>query len=173
MNIFELKIWDDERRLCTFYTVQVDGNDTSETDRFILHLEHTEHDGALGELLTYILEVMGDMHGAQKCFFNRDEHEVAGLPHKGKLEVGEIMYHLPHFPIRLYALRVSDHIVILFGGGVKDGATNQSSSLHLRWVEACSMAKKIGDELKSDGIIIDEKNRKLTDADGNDSITIY
>ena len=173
MNIFELKIWDDERKLCTFYTVQYDGDDTSETDKFILHLENSEHDDALGELLTYILEVLGDIHGAQPCFFNRYEHEVVGLPHKGELAIKDIKYHLPHFPLRLYALRVNDHIVILFGGGVKDGPTNQSSSLHLQWVEACSMAKKIWDELKSDGIKIDEKNRKLTDADGNDSITIY
>ncbi|MBK8111366.1 MAG: hypothetical protein IPK46_14090 [Saprospiraceae bacterium] len=73
----------------------------------------------------------------------------------------------------MYALRINDHIVILFGGGVKDGTTNQTSSLHLQWVEACRMAKKIEEELKSNGIIIDEKNRKLTDADGKDCILIY
>ncbi len=173
MNIFELKIWDDERRLCTFYTVQYDGDDVSETDKFFLHLENTEYDTAVDELLVYLLEVMGDTHGAKSCFFNRYENEVIGLPHQGKLAVKEINYHFPHFPLRLYALRINDHIVILFGGGVKDGTTNQTSSLHLQWVEACRMAKKIEEELKSNGIIIDEKNRKLTDADGKDCILIY
>lgn len=173
MNIFELKIWDDERRLCTFYTVQYDGDDVSETDRFFLHLEHSEYHLAVNELLTYVLEVIGDNHGARSYFFNRFENEVVGLPHQGRLAVKEIVYHFPHFPLRLYALRINDHIVILFGGGVKDGVTNQTSSLHLQWVEACRMAKKIEEELMSNGIIIDEINRKLIDADGNDSIMIY
>ena len=84
MNIFELKIWDDESKNVTFYTVQVDGDADNETDKFFSKYEnHPKLSGALQELLMYLVRTIGEDHGALDCFFNRPENEVKGLPHKG------------------------------------------------------------------------------------------
>ena len=171
MNIFELKIWDDERRLCTFYTVQYDGATVNETDKFLLkhekrYLEETQ------ELLSFVINIIGDDHGAVDELLNRYENEVVGLPLHGKVKMGEITYVFPKFPLRLYILKITDSIVILFNGGVKDGPTNQTSSLNLKWKEACQMAKKIILAIQEEDIIVDELNRKLTNSEGGEEIII-
>ena len=63
-------------------------------------------------------------------------------------------------------------IVILFNGGIKDGPTNQTSSLHLEWRAACEFAKRIIEALQDGTIIVDKKNRKLTNYDGSNEIIL-
>lgn len=144
MNIFELKIWDNERRLCTFYTVLVDGAQENETDKFLIKFENMNgFELATQELVSFALIGIGDEQGAVPELFNRDENEVKGLPVQGRIKLGELVYHYPEFPLRLYALNITDNIAILFNGGIKDGPTNQTSSLHTQWKEACYFAKEL------------------------------
>jgi len=173
MNIFELKLWDDERQLCTFYTVQWDGADENETDLFFAKYENDpEFSLAVQELTSFMIYSIGDRHGAVDELFNRYENEVTGLPVKGKVILGEFTFHYPNFPLRIYALKITERIVVLFNGGIKDGPTNQTSSLNLKWIEACNFAKRILDALHSDEILVDERNRKLTNHLGGDEIIL-
>jgi hypothetical protein len=173
VNIFDVKIWDDERRSCTFYTVQKDGSDTSETDKFFINYEaHPDFYEDAQELLSFVLLSIGDDHGAIDAIFNRYENEVVGLPSKGIVSLGKIAYCYPNFPLRLYALKITDRIVILFNGGVKDGDTNQTSSLHLIWVEACQFARRISEAITTGEVKVDIKNRKLTNTDGTEEIVL-
>lgn len=162
VNTFVLEKWDDERALCTFYTVRWDGGKTNETDLFLSKCsrDNSLHE-PLSKLVTLLLEVIGDRHGAKDCFFNRDENEVKGLPPKGKIWLGEVGLYYPAFPIRLYALKLSRNIVILFGGGVKDGPTNQTSSLLTKWREACRFCKAIDLAIHDGEVIIDYENRLI------------
>jgi hypothetical protein len=99
-------------------------------------------------------------------------NEVSGLPNKGKSRVGEITFYFPNFPLRLYALRVGhkNDIVILFGGGVKSAGTNQESSeLHIKWVEACRFARTIDLALQN-GEITASKKRTLLYYNGDKEI---
>jgi len=92
------------------------------------------------------LDSIGDDHGAIDVLFNRFENEVVGLPNKGKVTVGEIVFLFPGFPLRLYALRINNRpdLVVLFNGGVKSAQTNQGSKdLSLKWREACQFARRI------------------------------
>jgi len=82
------------------------------------------------------------------------------------------MYHYPEFPLRLYALSITDNIAILFNGGIEDGPTNQTSDVSLRWQEACQFAKKIIDAIQSGEIFIDEENRKLLNHLGEEEIIL-
>jgi hypothetical protein len=105
--------------------------------------------------------------------FNRFENEVIGLPNKGKVTVGEIVFLFPSFPLRLYALRVNDRpdLVVLFNGGVKSAQTNQASkNLSLRWREACQFATRIEEALRNKEIIIDNKKRKILTDNGDSAI---
>jgi len=81
------------------------------------------------ELLSFVLDSIGEDHGAVDMLFNRFENEVVGLPNQGKANLGEITLFFPNFPLRLYALRVNNHsnLVVLFNGGIKSALTNQAS----------------------------------------------
>ncbi|MCF1420436.1 hypothetical protein [Mangrovimonas futianensis] len=173
MNIFELKIWDDEAEKCTFYTVQEDGASENETDIFFDKYDNIqEFKEKTQELLVFVLSAIGDNHGAIDEIFNRHENEVDGLPAQGKLQLGEFNYHFPNFPLRLYALKISESIVVLFNGGIKDGSTNQTSSLHFNWVNACNYAKRIVEAIKDGSIVVNESERKLTTYDGSEEIIL-
>ncbi|MFN8429669.1 MAG: hypothetical protein U0V04_06805 [Spirosomataceae bacterium] len=168
MHTFELKIWDDESRYVTFYTVHREGHSLSEIDKF---LEKIEQNNAyleeLNHLLEFLFNAMGERHGAANAFFNRHENQVDALPPKGKVKIASINYAFNKFPLRLFALKITDEIVILFNGGIKDAPTiQQCSGLSIVWHEACQYADKILKELHKT-IIIDEEKRQLSNPDGN------
>lgn len=173
MNIFAIEIWDDESDKCTFYTVRYDDSEVNETDIFFEKYDAlAEYKEATQELLSFVLLSIGNDHGAIDELFNRDENEVKGLPVQGKVKVNELTYHYPNFPLRLYALKITNNIVILFNGGIKNDKTNQKSLLHLEWRAACEFAKRINQALQDGTIIVDKKNRKLTNYDGSIEIIL-
>ena len=171
MNTFALDIWNDESSQCTFYTVRWEDCDENETDKFLYKFYNIpEHKTSVQRLLYFIEGTIGEDHGPLDEFFNRHENEVKGLPVKGRITIEDSVYHFPQFPLRIYALKVSEEIVILFNGGVKDGETNQTSSLHFQWKEACGFAKKIITALSNGTIIVDEDNRLIKLDDGSQDI---
>ena len=176
MNTFALEIWDDEGIRCAFYTVRWDGATENETDKFFnKYYSIAETKQPTQELLSFVLDSIGEDHGAINALFNRFENEVVGLPNKGKVTVGEIVFLYPNFPLRLYALRVNNRsdLVVLFNGGVKSAQTNQNSKdLNLKWIEACQFAKRIEEAFRDKEIIFDSKNRKILSANGEDEILL-
>lgn len=174
MNTFALELWDDEASKCTFYTVRWEDANTSEIDKFFIkHNSIAELKQCTQELLSFVLDSIGDCYGAVDPLFNRYENEVVGLPNKGKATVGEIVFLFPKFPLRLYALRINNRtdLVVLFNGGVKSAQTNQASrDLNMKWIEACGFAKRIEAALRNKEIIIDTKNRKILSANGDEEI---
>ncbi len=163
MNTFVLDIFDDELPACAFYTVRWDDQSINETNRFFekfnSDLKYTVY---IQQLAIFLFESIGTDHGARDELFNRFENEVMGLPVQGKVKIETVFYHYPEFPLRLYALRLSEQLVILFNGGVKDGPTNQTSSLHMKWREACAFARRIIEAIQNEEIIIDHENRTIT-----------
>jgi len=174
VNIFALEVWDDEGRKCSFYTVRWEDSDKNETDRFFDKYDAIpELKAATQQLLSFVLDSVGDDHGAIDVLFNRHENQVTGLPNTGGVTVKQLLFAYPNFPLRLYALRINNRsdIVILFNGGIKSAWTNQESKdIHLKWVEACQFAKRIEDALKDGEITIDENKRKIISANGDDEI---
>ena len=176
MNTFALELWDDEANKCTFYTVRWDEAEVNETDKFfnkyysIAGMKHSTQ-----ELLSFVLDSIGEDHGAIDALFNRFENEVVGLPNKGKVTVGEIVFLYPNFPLRLYALRVNNRsdLVVLFNGGIKSAQRNQDSKdLNIKWIEACQFARRIEQAFRDKEIIIDSKRRKILSVDGDDEILL-
>ncbi|MCO5946736.1 hypothetical protein [Mucilaginibacter flavidus] len=174
MNIFALEIWDDEGKKCTFYTVRWEDASESETDKFFNKYDAIpELKTATQQMLSFVLDSLGDDHGAIDALFNRSENEVTGLPNTGKVKVKQVLFAYPNFPLRLYALRINNRsdIVVLFNGGIKSAWTNQESKdIHLKWVEACRFAKRIEEGLKDGEIIIDENKRRIVSANNDEDI---
>lgn len=173
MNSFAIEIWDDECPMCNFYTVRWDEDENNETDKFFeCFVTQEEYKQSAQQLYSYIIDLIGKEHGARNEFFNRSENEVYGLPHQGKFKLSEIEFWLPNFPLRLYALKLRDDLVILFNGGIKDGKTNQQSSLLNKWREACQFAKKIDEALRDKIIEIDDEQARIFSPYGDKELLI-
>lgn len=174
MNTFALEVWDDEASKCTFYTVRWEDAKVNETDKFFTRYNAiAEQKQYVQQLLSFVLDSIGEDHGAIDALFNRFENEVTGLPNKGKVQVGEIVFLFPNFPLRLYALRINNRsdLVVLFNGGIKSAQTNQTSrDLNIKWMEACRFAKRIDEALRDKEIIIDNKRRKILFHNGEEEI---
>lgn len=165
MNSFVVEIWDDECPMCNLYTVRWDEAKDNETDKFFEKFDaQADYKQSAQQLYSYIIDIIGSEHGTRKEFFNRFENEVVGLPHQGRLEFSEVVFWLPNFPLRLYALKLRDDIVVLFNGGIKDGETNQESSLLGKWRDACAFAKRINEAISDGLIIINEEEARIENA---------
>jgi hypothetical protein len=176
VNTFNLEIWDDEGEKCTFYTVRKENAINNETDKFFSkHYAIPELTIEIQQLMSFVLESIGNDHGAVDILFNRYENQVVGLPNKGKAVLGDVSFLLPNFPLRLYALRINNRpdIVVLFNGGRKTAQTNQQSrDLNLKWIEACQFAKRIDEALRDREIFVDIRNRKIVATDASDEIVL-
>jgi len=129
VNTFALELWFDEARYCTFYTVKWEGSETSETDRFFEKYENDDnpYNSYAYELFRLITHSIGDIYGATDDFFDRTKNKALALPPKPKRWIPEIKELGIHFPLRLYCYRISESIVVLFNGGIKNQRTDQQS----------------------------------------------
>lgn len=176
VNTFALELWDDQCKYCTFYTVRnhyVEGEDkNNETDKFFDKYESDPmYSESASVLLSFIIDAIGDTHGPIDELLNRDENEgLVGLPNQGKAHLRSVLLYYPRFKLRLYAFKINDRILILFNGGIKDGETNQTSSLNLEWHNALIYAKRIKQALLDGEIIVN--GRVLKSHDGSNTIII-
>ena len=175
MNTFAVEIWFDEARLCNFYTVHWEGAKDSETDRFFEKYENDDnpYNPAAYELFRLITQSIGNVYGAIDDFFDRTKNKAQALPPKPKHWVQEIREIGINFPLRLYCYRISESIVVLFNGGVKDQSTDQQSDdIRFKFYEAQQFAQRIGQALQDETIIIANDNRTLEDFQGNTEIIL-
>lgn len=178
MNIFALEIWYDEGSSCTFYSVRwvtEDYDAVSETDRFFDTYaipDHPLEEKAL-QLFRLITESIGNRYGATDDFFDRIVNRAQELPPKPKQWVEEIKDLGINFPLRLFCLRVTEQIVILFNGGIKESeATQESKNLSMKFYEALTFVKKIEEALQSEMIEISDNERCLQNFDGTTDIIL-
>ena len=175
MNTFAVEIWFDETELCTFYTVHWENVEDSETDRFFEKYENDENPYFVSayELFRLITHSIGNVYGATNDFFDRTKNHAQALPPKPKRWIPEIQEIGIHFPLRLYCYRISESIVVLFNGGVKDQRTDQESDdIRLKFYEAQQFAQRIAQALHEGTIIIASDNKTLTDFQGNTDFII-
>jgi len=178
MNIFALEIWYDEGSACTIYSVKWmsdDDDGTSETDKFFDKYTipaHPLEDEAL-QLFRLITHSIGNKYGATDDFFDRAENSAQALPPKPKKWVEEIKELGINFPLRLFCYRITEQIVILFNGGIKDAKTAQESkNLSTKFYEAQTFVKKIEEALQSKMIEISDDERYLQNLDGTTDLIL-
>jgi hypothetical protein len=172
VSSFAIEVWDDEAEKVTFYSVRWEDGQYSEMERFLSRIDAIpEMKQPLQELIHLILEVIGNTHGAQEAFFNRFENRVTALPPKGNIKISELELDYRGFPLRLYCLALSEEIVILFNGGIKDSQTVQESKdvITAKFYEANEFAKRILTALNAEEILVEGRQLK----NYNDGTEIY
>lgn len=166
--------------MVTFYTVRWDESEYSETEKFIgRFLEDATHKESLFEIIA-LLKLMGEEEGALAIFFSRHENKAAALPpRKVKLSGGEnrlqsIEIRYEGNSLRLFCLRITQNIVILFNGGIKSSwAAQDSEDLSMKFVEANSFVKRIEKAERDQLFKIDEVRHLLIGDGENNEIVIY
>lgn len=98
----------------TWYSVRFVDKEITEFESFVLkHAQDIRIKDEWADLMLWITERLGRRSGAQKRFF-RHEGKADALPPSAQYL--DIDYERN---IRLYCLRISDHVVVLFNGGIK------------------------------------------------------
>ncbi|GHB36212.1 hypothetical protein [Mongoliitalea lutea] len=172
MNTFALEIFDDQGQVCTFYTVRWEDAALSETDKFFVKYENdSTFQRPMQELAKFISNKIGDEMGALEDFF-RFENAAQALPPSGTYKVEDLYINFGNFPLRLYCLRISETLVVLFNGGEKTSETAQGGKTSMAFQEANIFAKRILDALREKDIYITADQRAFRYYDGSDDIII-
>ena len=102
-----------------YYSILFEGEKNTEYEKFILnHASNQNIKDEFFDLLHWITLYLGERFGAQSKYF-RHEGAANALPPNAqylKLKYEE--------NLRLYCYRISDHVVILFNGGIKTKGVN-------------------------------------------------
>lgn len=170
MNTFVLEIFDDEGAKCTFYTVRWEYAELSETHKFLDKVKGDARlKNSLQELAKFLEIVIGDEKGALEVFF-RFENTAHALPPAGEHQVGEITINYGNFPLRLYCLRISDSLVVLFNGAEKTSKAAQDGKTSMAFHEANQFAKRILEALREKEIYITSDERVFRNSDNSEEI---
>jgi hypothetical protein len=170
VNIFALEKFDDQGSRCTFYTVRWEEEEWSETDKFFNKYESDTNFGRpIQELAVFLTKKIGNDVGALEDFF-RFENTAQALPPSGKHKVGEITINYGNFPLRLYCLRISESMVVLFSGGEKTAQNAQGGKTSMAFHEANQFAKRILEAIRQDEIYITPNEREFKNFDGSEEI---
>lgn len=172
MNTFVLEIFDDEGAACTFYTVRWEGAAESETELFFSRFEKNPRlKPRLQELAQFLYQKIGEEMGAVDAFF-RSENAAHALPPSGNHRVQELTINYHRFPLRLYCLRLTRSLVILFNGGEKTASSAQGGMTSMAFHDANQLAIRIRQALQSGEIAIASDQRTLINDQGSTEITL-
>lgn len=172
MNTFALEIFDDQGQVCTFFTVRWEEAAFSETDKFFQKFRDDEQlKHSLRELASFLEVVIGDEYGALPDFF-RFENNAQAIPPSGTYKVEDLYINFGNFPLRLYCLRISETLVVLFNGGEKTADTAQGGKTSMAFQDANIFAKRILDALREKDIYITADQRAFRYYNGSDDIII-
>ena len=166
--MFALEVFNDEGNCCTFYSVRWENQEISETDKFFQKFQNDAINKISLQKLVAFLEVIMEEKGAQEAFF-RLENNAHALPPQGKHLINEITIDFANFPLRLYCLRLSNALIVLFNGAEKTSSTAQGGKTSMVFAEANTFAKRILDALYHKDIYIENK-RKFVLYNGTDEI---
>ena len=111
-------------RKVAYYTIRYENDQLSETDKFLEKFSTIElHKEKLNKLIVFI-ESMGDEYGAKQEFFRHEAAADALPPPYGSVKRYGFLEFI-EYDLRLYCCRLSDSVVVLYGGGQKTTAKAQ------------------------------------------------
>ncbi len=123
------------------------------------------------ELAKFIEIVIGDEQGAKEIYF-RFENMAHALPPPGKYKVDEMIINYGNFPLRLYCLRVSEKLVILFNGDEKTSKNAQDGKTRTDFYNANQFAKRIIEAFNDETIYVSPDGRTIRNFDNSNTINL-
>ena len=140
----------------TYYSVRLEGKDNTEFEDFLERHEHNDDIRTELDELFWWLEEIGTRIGARTDYFRHERRAHALPPPSRKLRM------VQHKHLRLYCMRISDHVVILFNGGVKTAATAQECpDVKPHFERANRLAQAIDEAIKRNDITLSANGDRL------------
>jgi hypothetical protein len=165
VNLFVLEEFYTFKKV-TYYTVRWDEADLSETDKFLQKYRGAPDIGKDLSEIVALLEEIGDNRGAKDMYFRRHAGKASELPPLGVFEVNSLEIAFFDNKLRLFCLKISEEVVILFNGGKKESQKTQDSpDLNLPFYEAQIFCSKILKALQEKTIVL--KNNTLSSGYGD------
>lgn len=151
-------------RFVRYYSVRFkdahdDLEEYSEFEKFVVsHQNEADVQEELNDLLGWLTDRLGERHGAKDKYF-RHEGTAQALPPEARFLEMEYEKNL-----RLYCLRLSDHVVVLFNGGIKTkgAATAQECQIvRPHFYRANQLAKAIDAAIRNGDVRVSADLKKL------------
>jgi hypothetical protein len=149
----------------TFYTVRFERDlkkdEMSETDKFLNQfMDDPVYKHELNKILEFLRD-LGEVDSAREWWFRHERNAQALPPNKRNRKRHKSFDSFPsnEYKLRLYCLRLSDSVVILFNGGLKthyDPEKCPNVAPHFR--NAQTFAKKINQKLKDKDFLLSGRN---------------
>lgn len=173
MNIFVEEFYSGSK-VC-IYTVRKEEAELSETQDFFRRVgfmpEYIEDAQKLSRLLS---NQIANIYGAHDKYFNRNEKRATALPPSGRYKgfKGEKVVNFSYFPLRLYSLRLSNSVIVLFNGGIKEtgGSAQNDEKVSIYFQEANEFTKRIFSAIREETICLNYKS--MVDFQGNKTIIL-
>ena len=115
MSELELVLADNSEK-CTMYTIHFLSEDDTELENFISRFkDNAKYNSDFQSILVFMERIMSN--GALERYFRRE----------GKMTDSVVALPVLKSKLRLYCLRLSDHILVVGNGGVKDTRTYEEN----------------------------------------------
>ncbi|MDE5813173.1 MAG: hypothetical protein K2H72_02705 [Muribaculaceae bacterium] len=115
MSELELVLADNTEK-CTMYTIHFLSEDDTELEKFITRFkDNAKYNSDFQSILVFMERIMSN--GALERYFRRE----------GKMSDSVVALPVLKSRLRLYCLRLSDHILVVGNGGVKDTRTYEEN----------------------------------------------
>jgi len=137
----------------------------SETEKFFRKFYANEDYRESVKEIISLLDYIGEKRGAHPHLF-RHEGKAVGLPKNEKKACKDLCLDFANFPLRLFCLRITDEILILFNGGIKDAEKAQNTKASMSFQEAQQFCTRINSafserEIKIDGMHIKGESEEI------------
>ena len=172
--MFALEVFSSKGKKVTFYTVRKEGSKLTETEMFFRKIYQNEHKKDLLKMTRLLSHNIANLYGAHEKYFNRHENNAVAFPPRSYRKFKKEKYlSFSYSPLRLYAMKISESIVILFNGGLKysDGSAQDDSGVSMTFHEANHFSNKITEAISDGRICINFKS--MVDFNGNKKIILY
>lgn len=115
MSEVELVLADNSEK-CTMYTIHFLSEDDSELEKFISRFrDNAKYNSDFQSILIFMERILAN--GSLERYFRRE----------GKMDDSVVAMPVLKSKLRLYCLRLSDHILVIGNGGVKDTRTYEEN----------------------------------------------
>lgn len=170
MSNFAVELFNGDGSVCKFYTVRYIDSDNddnlSETDKFFDKFFNVERFKQNIFDIVELIDYIGNK-GANINLF-REERDFHAIPPKD-IKLSKIEINIEKSSVlRLYCLRLTENVVILFNGDEKTSQKAQEGKTSMVFNEAISFTQKINEALISKDIKI--KRNKLVCSDNSEDI---
>lgn len=151
MNEAELILFDQSDN-CTVYSIRFLAEEDSEVEKFYAKFkESSEYNADFERIITVLMNMLDN--GALERYFR----------YEGKMSDRVVALPVMRSKLRLYCLRLSDKIIVVGNGGIKNTRTYEESDELRGYVLTLQQLDKLLQEGVNDGSIVISENKIETD----------